>query len=135
MGDAGQPNRQPRVVGQGSSGADDDRPAPSPAELHLVAGLFPGDPLAGSVGGSAASVEARGVLPAHPGASVDLAEGPIGVEGCGFLGKNPGDHLDAVGTQPLFSPGATGLGSDWAMTTRAIPASTRAWLHGPVRPV
>ena len=32
-------------------------------------------------------------------------------------------------------PDATGLGSDWAMTTRAIPASTRAWLHGPVRPV
>ena len=41
---------------------------------------------------------------------MDLAEGPIGVEGCGFLGKNPGDHLDAVGTQPLFSPGCHRVG-------------------------
>ena len=32
-------------------------------------------------------------------------------------------------------PAAIGLGSGWANTTRATPASTMAWAHGPVRPV
>mgnify|MGYP006875620924 FL=1 len=93
-----------------SSGADNNRPAPSPPELYLVAGLFPGDPLTGSVRGSAASVEARSVLPAHPGTAMDLAEGPVGIEGCGFLATNPGNHLNTVGTQPLFSPGCHRVG-------------------------
>ena len=126
-----------RVVDGDGVGADQHRVAQRRAAGGCRgAGLDAGHPAAGAVGGGAAAVEGGGELPGHERAAVVDGERPDRVES---RAPRPRAGRRSTSTPAAREGrGATGgdrVGSAWAKTTRATPASTSAWAHGPVRPV
>ncbi|OMI41550.1 phosphoenolpyruvate synthase/pyruvate phosphate dikinase [Streptomyces sparsogenes DSM 40356] len=76
-----------RVVGAQGAGADDDGVRLGAQPVHIGPGGGGGDPAAGAVGGRAAPVEGRGVLPQHEGAAVPYGGQPGLVDRRGLLGE------------------------------------------------
>ena len=129
-------DRELGVVDLDGGGADEHRVAEAAQAVGVEARRPAGHPAAGAVGGGAAAVEGRGELPGDEGPLVLDREGPGPVDRARLVGSSrrprPRRRPRAGGRAP---PAATGLGSDWAKTTRRTPAAISASVHGPVRPV
>ncbi len=126
-----------RVVGEHGADPGHDRVGLGAQPVHVGARRLTGDPAGRAVGGGAAAVERRGVLPGDERAA-GAAAGEPGLERSGgdLVGQHAGLDVDPgrrAARRRRRRPAA--VGSAHATTTRATPASSSADVHGPVRPV
>ena len=112
---AERPHPASRTVSRGSSasdgaGADEHGVTGRPQPVDVGPRGLSRDPLAGAVGGGAATVEGRGELPRDERAAERDGAGPPLVERGGLVGQHPPVDLDAGGVQPLGAAGGVRVG-------------------------
>ena len=108
-----------------------------PQPVDVGAGLLAGDPPAGAVGGGDSAVEGGGVLPGHERAAGATAVSHALVAAARGLGPSTPDSTRRRRRAARSAPPPAPRGRVGARrtTTRAMPASISASVHGPVRPV